>query len=671
MKAIFKKLQAQYKHFVKRKKLIAISIVAITIIGVIGGISSLYFLGSDSNIYIKKEKEIVWRTVHPQKLRNENIILIGKVISNETAKLYPRRQGIVKDIYIDIGDQVEENQVLGILLPQGVEGQSNATIAEKRAKVLQAEASLRNAKSVAQASINNAKQTVTEKQITLENSKKNKDALLTQVSTNVNTTTENEASKVEAAQQKIAVAQAKLKLTEESLEKQKASIVNQITQAESNIKQEVEQAEIAGVNAQAIVESAIFDNSTNKGITSLNEQEINASYGALSSSTRQSFITAFNALSNQQSQLESLSYNEKKESIFSLIENANTLLVNTQKLLNKTAAGFISQSDLSSKLSSVIREHNSLLGSKENLEDALNSYEVLLTSTSNTITTLENQIKRDQELLKESQRNAEIAQSQEIKSVENIQKEFAKQETSEFSKLELFETQLKLSEENLSLVQAKEQQSIDRAENDLKVARAGLTSEYTASGHIEMKSAFSGVISKRYISVGEVIINQSPVFELVEVETTLSKNAKREIQFGLPEDLNGVVALGESIEFFSPVKEEVTYSAIVSRISPQIDEMSHNIIVQAKLSEDTILPHHMSVRVRIPKSKLDIFQVPSSQVKREDNLNHIWSLVDKTPEKIFVNVVAEDGEFAQISGEISEDTMVIKNPPDTFLNETL
>jgi multidrug efflux pump subunit AcrA (membrane-fusion protein) len=54
-----------------------------------------------------------YKTVSPTILdEGQSLTLIGTIISNEFATVYSRRSGIIKDLYIDIGDSVNENQTI-------------------------------------------------------------------------------------------------------------------------------------------------------------------------------------------------------------------------------------------------------------------------------------------------------------------------------------------------------------------------------------------------------------------------------------------------------------------------------------------------------------------------------------------------------------------------------
>lgn len=94
--------------------------------------------------------EKTWQTVQIQTAKDfASIKLPAKVKSNEFAIISPRRAGIIQDLLVDIGDEVVKGQIIGSMLPEGVEGQSSAAINEARARLQKARAELSQAKGVA------------------------------------------------------------------------------------------------------------------------------------------------------------------------------------------------------------------------------------------------------------------------------------------------------------------------------------------------------------------------------------------------------------------------------------------------------------------------------------------------------------------------------------------
>lgn len=204
------------------------------------------------------------------------------------------------------------------------------------------------------------------------------------------------------------------------------------------------------------------------------------------------------------------------------------------------------------------------------------------------------------------------------------------------------------------------------------IGQATLDKEIIVQGHTKLISPFSGKIAKRYIAVGESIMPTNPVFSLVDVPTHLAGKAESEIRFSVPEDLIDTITVGDDIMFFMGSGEVNPHTAQITRLSPQIDEMTHQYTVQAAISDDLNLPHNAQVRVRLVTSDIQVYNVPSSSVKRIDDENYIWVLEQdtETSKRIKIQVLGDDGEFAEIMGDIDKQTMVVKRVTQKMMEDT-
>lgn len=79
---------------------------------------------------------------------------IGQVRSNSQAMVHSRREGLIKDVAVDVGDSIAQGQVLAYFFPPGVEGQSTARIQKALAELSSAKEELQKAKLVSQESQN-------------------------------------------------------------------------------------------------------------------------------------------------------------------------------------------------------------------------------------------------------------------------------------------------------------------------------------------------------------------------------------------------------------------------------------------------------------------------------------------------------------------------------------
>lgn len=526
---------------------------------------------------------------------SSSVILLGSVLSHETANIYPRRDGIIEDVYVDIGDTVKKNQVVALLLPKGVEGQSAAMIAEKQARKFQAESDLSTSEQVAEETIINTRQKINEKETELMIAKREQEAL-----------------------------------------------IQKFAESEANIAQMREQAFTSVQNARQLIEWITLGSNTRSGIDMRDDDVLrNLGIHDSSNASRYDIVYRFNSLYAAEQEYVGASSTQKPAVIDRLLPLALDALSTTNTLLQYTptqpsANGIdqLSHAQLTDRLGKVVSAQDMIYKAKEKLEDARLSFQTLTSG--------------EPELYRAYRSgNHEGANS---------------------NKVRMLQEQIRTSHNSLALTEANQEQMVEMKRKQVDIAAAMLQSEYATSGNRKILSPFSGTVSKRFIDVGQIVMPSMSAFELTGVPTSLAKKAKTEIQFGLPEQLIGALDIGDTVTFFLQSEETTPYSAEVTRKSPQVDMQTHTITVQAKVPDDLSLPHGSSVRVRLIDEKKPIFRVPSSAVKREAEGNYVWVMDAETekPMQSTVSVIAEDGEFAEVTGMITAESLLILDPPSRF-----
>lgn len=543
------------------------------------------------------EESATLTTIQPSLVSgSSSVILLGSVLSHETANIYPRRDGIVEDVYVDIGDSVKKGQIVAILLPKGVEGQSVAMIAEKQARKAQAETDLSTTKQVANETLISTRQKINEKETEL---------LIA--------------------------------------EREQESIIQKFTESEANVSQMQEQTFTAVQNARQLIEWITLGSNSRSSVT-IDDKDIMNILGIQDSSNtaRYDIVYQFNTLYSAEQEYLNTANSKKATMIDSLLPLALNALGTTNTLLQYTptqpSANGISQlshQQLTDRLNKVVSAQDMIYKAKEKLEDARNSFQTLVAS------------------------EPDLYRAYRSGNYDSVQS----------NKVRMLEEQIRTANNNLALTEANQEQMVEMKKRQVDIAAAMLQSEYAQSGHRQIQSPFTGIISKRFVDVGQIVMPSMPAFELTNVPTSLAKKAKAEIQFGLPENLLSAIEVGDRVTFFLQTDESKQFTAEVTRKSPQVDMTTRTVTVQAKVPDDLNLPHQASVRIRLVDEKKPVFRLPSSAVKRAKDQNYIWVLDTKLqkPMKHLVSVIAEDGEFAELTGDITVNSKVILDPPDLFL----
>jgi membrane fusion protein (multidrug efflux system) len=561
-------------------------------------------------------EEPLYKTVTPiPKDGNGTRAILGTVISNEIANVYPRRQGIVKDVLVDIGDTVKTGQVLAVLLPPGVDGLGSAMIGEKQAYVGKAQANLEDTKAQADLMLQESEKMVTEKMVTLKNSNNNNDVKIREASSSLKTMEENEM--------------AKKNLAEQELESVKFLA-----------SQMMDQAEVSVYEARRIIEQVLVGKSSRQNHKELSIRDIPSEFAATNTILRDKIVSVYNRqLSTQNSTLSEMTLNDRASFIQTRLMDANNLLDILQDILRET----VTSDQISPEILTNMRK------------DA-NDGQMRLLSMNERIQNAINMMYEKERMLRTTETNAEI-------NIEAAKKNLEKMTTMQASDLRMLRTEVDLLEKQLELTKNKQEQNINKAQKDLNISRAMLSVEYAASGNTQILSPFNGIIAKRNLQVGEAASPGVAAFELTSVTTTLSKIAKREIEFGLPEDMNETIDIGETLVFFVPGNETQTFESIVTRKSPKIDTDSRTFIMRAKLDNNQEIPHNTVVRLRLQNESPQTYTLPTPAVVREDGNNFVWEL---TPEgeviKKSVNVLAGEGEFSDVSGDFTPETRIIVDP---------
>ena len=117
-------------------------------------------------------------------------------------------------------------------------------------------------------------------------------------------------------------------------------------------------------------------------------------------------------------------------------------------------------------------------------------------------------------------------------------------------------------------------QSLARSAVDGAGARLGHARRALADATV--RAPFSGLISRRHVSVGEYLTVGTPLYDLVALDPI-------EVEFTLAEIDSSKVALGHPVEISIAPYPDRTFAAKVSMISPTIDARTRTLRVKAEL----------------------------------------------------------------------------------------
>lgn len=172
-----------------------------------------------------------------------------------------------------------------------------------------------------------------------------------------------------------------------------------------------------------------------------------------------------------------------------------------------------------------------------------------------------------------------------------------------------------------------------------------------------VRAPFSGLIARRYVSVGEYLSIGSALFDLVALDPI-------EVEFTLAEIDSSKVAIGHPVKIkIAPYPDEI-FTATVSMISPTIDPRTRTLRVKAELPnpDGRIRPGlfaHIDLGV---SERLDAIVVPDDAIVQRADGAVIFRLNDSgRVERVLVETgVILDGWIEISSGLSSGDVVVVR-----------
>lgn len=256
--------------------------------------------------------------------------------------------------------------------------------------------------------------------------------------------------------------------------------------------------------------------------------------------------------------------------------------------------------------------------------------------------------------------------------VDRIRKEIAEMT----DHLSAYATELTESIAELSALEAEKRKILASTERDIVEVKgerrnADLDTEIIAAEIVQLQqqmgagrtivAPFSGVITKRYVSAGESVTSDKPVFNIVDDRSTY-------IRFHISEADLPFVKI-DSIVTFSPTSApSEKFTAVIKRIARAVDPESRTIQVEADVptqdNAERILAQ-MTIRVQVPVTQdPSLLAIPEAVLQLSKNSSSVWTVApDVTAVAKEVEIAFVHSGYAYVkSGLTVKDWIIVKSP---------
>ena len=172
---------------------------------------------------------------------------------------------------------------------------------------------------------------------------------------------------------------------------------------------------------------------------------------------------------------------------------------------------------------------------------------------------------------------------------------------------------------------------------------------------------FSGVITKRFVNVGDSVNLDRPLYTLIDDENMF-------IRFYVTETDLPFVELESAITFAPTSAPSHIHKAVVARISKSIDPETRSILIEADLDpeeEDGHALSQMTVRTYIPTVHSEgLLSIPENALELSGKSNQVWIVSEEIEAELRpVKVQYIHNGTAYIEeGLTGKDWVIIKSP---------
>ncbi|MET0442192.1 MAG: efflux RND transporter periplasmic adaptor subunit [Casimicrobiaceae bacterium] len=223
------------------------------------------------------------------------------------------------------------------------------------------------------------------------------------------------------------------------------------------------------------------------------------------------------------------------------------------------------------------------------------------------------------------------------------------------------------SRANLKLAQSKYERAIDlaksnfisgqakdEAENNLRVAEAGLQLAEAKLAKTEIKAPFSGIIGLRVVSVGDYVKEGADVVNLESIDPL-------KVDFRVPEIYMKQVQVGQSLQVQLDALPGKTFEGKVFALNPLVDAAGRSIVIRAMVrNQDTSLRPGMFARVRlITKDEQNALVIPEQAIVPQGDEQFVFRVADGRANRVKIDVGQRRDGMVQVTRGLEVNDVIV------------
>jgi membrane fusion protein (multidrug efflux system) len=209
------------------------------------------------------------------------------------------------------------------------------------------------------------------------------------------------------------------------------------------------------------------------------------------------------------------------------------------------------------------------------------------------------------------------------------------------------------------------QQEYDRQTTSCKTATS---STAAAETHVELvkqqlddgtvRAPFPGLVSERYVSVGEYVLPSTRVAHLVDIDPL-------RLELTIPEQNVDAVRQGLKVDFQVAAFAGRTFTGVVHYIGPTVRATTRDLVFEALVpNKDKLLRPGLFATARLDAGTQKLPVVPRSCLRQDGDTTRVYAVVERHAEERLVQTGPEQADAVAILKGLTVGEQIVVHPSE-------
>lgn len=198
------------------------------------------------------------------------------------------------------------------------------------------------------------------------------------------------------------------------------------------------------------------------------------------------------------------------------------------------------------------------------------------------------------------------------------------------------------------------QKEYDKYFAEYQIAQAKLEVAKVNMEYTKIKAPFGGVLGLRHVSPGELIKQGTELMTLDDLDPI-------KVEFQIPESKSKYTSIGKPIEVYLSSQDSEPRRAVISSIDSRFDNIGHNLLVRAVLSnhDDSLRPGQFVSVISQGEAHDRAIILPDAAVQSKGAIEYVFVVQNNTAQQKQVKTGRSDGGKIEILQGLSVGDFVI------------